>query len=196
MTRRAVVEHSWREPLWRENTRFRYSRNPQKAGAGVFSHKRKDHTLNADAGQTLPRLSKSRFLAGLQCMKRLYLECRHRDLADPVSASRQALFDSGTSVGELARQRFAGGALVEEEYFERRQAERTTQRLLADETIPALYEPAFSFGGIHTRVDILKRTEDGQFDLIEGQVQHGPEGRSRPGRCDPDARPGGLRPPD
>ena len=97
----------------------------------------------------------------------MYLECRHRDLADPVSASQQALFDSGTSVGELARERFADGVLVEEQYFERRQAERTTQRLLADETIPALYEPAFSFEGVHTRVDILKRAEGSQFDLIE-----------------------------
>ena len=128
---------------------------------------RMERTLTARSNQTLPRLSKSRFLAGLQCLKRLYLERHHRDLADPVSASQQALFDSGTSVGELARERFPGGVLIEERYFERRQAEATTQGLLANESIPALYEPAFSFEGVHTRVDILRRTEDGKFDLIE-----------------------------
>ena len=49
-------------------------------------------------------LSKSRFLAGLQCLKRLYLDCHHRELADPVDATHQAVFDSGHAVGALARQ--------------------------------------------------------------------------------------------
>ena len=67
----------------------------------------------------------------------------------------------------MARQRFPGGTLVEEQYFERRQAEATTRRLLIDDLSPALYEPAFRHEGVHTRVDILRRTETGQFDLIE-----------------------------
>ena len=87
--------------------------------------------------------------------------CRSR-VRQPAGALRL-----GTSVGELARKRFPGGVLVEEQYFERRQAERATRRLLTDESIPALYEPAFSFESVHTRVDILRRTEDGRFDQIE-----------------------------
>ena len=114
-----------------------------------------------------PLLSKSRFLAGLQCLKRLYLESYYRDLADEVAPSQQAIFDSGTAIGELARQRFPGGRLVREPYYEQREAERTTRRLLADTSIPALYEPAFSFEGIRTRVDILRRTDGVNFDLIE-----------------------------
>ena len=119
-------------------------------------------------GNSYLRLSKSRFMAGLQCLKRLYLECHHRDLADevgPVSAGHLRL--RNLAVGELARQRFPGGRLVQDRYFEQREAERTTRRLLADGSIPALYEPAFTFEGIQTRVDILRRTEDGKFDLIE-----------------------------
>ena len=50
-----------------------------------------------------PQLSKTRFMAGLQCLKRLYLECYDRDLADPVDETQQAIFDTGTGVGELAR---------------------------------------------------------------------------------------------
>ena len=106
-------------------------------------------------------------MAGLQCLKRLYLECRHRDLADPVEPAQQAIFDSGTAVGELARQRFPGGMLVEERYFEQRKAERTTRRLLSDDSVTALYEPAFTYKGIHSRVDILSRAGCGEFDLIE-----------------------------
>ncbi len=75
---------------------------------------------------TSPQLSKSRFLAGLQCLKRLYLDCHQPELADPVAAGQQAVFDTGTAVGELARQRFPNGALIAEQYFEHAQAVRST----------------------------------------------------------------------
>ena len=112
-------------------------------------------------------LSKSRFLAGLQCLKRLYLDCYHRDLAGGLSPSQQAIFDTGNLVGSLARQRFPGGALIEEPYFEHEKAEYRTQTLLRDSSFPALFEPAFNFAGIRTRVDILLRTSGRAFDLIE-----------------------------
>ena len=119
------------------------------------------------AYQFSPQLSKSRFTAGLQCLKRLYLECYHRELADPVDAGQQAIFDSGTAVGELARQRFPNGVLVAEQYYEHSQAERSTQALLSDASISALYEPAFTFQGIRTRVDVLLRGDGQSFDLVE-----------------------------
>jgi hypothetical protein len=53
-----------------------------------------------------PRLSKSKFLSGLQCHKRLYLEVHHPSLATKPDAATQAMFDMGTEVGELARSRF------------------------------------------------------------------------------------------
>ena len=116
--------------------------------------------------QRPPLLSKSRFLAGLQCLKRLYLDCHHRELADPVEAVQQAIFDTGTAAGELARRRFPGGILIKEQYFEHSQALRSTQALLSDDSVPALYEPAFTFRGIRTRVDVLRRSGQG-FHLIE-----------------------------
>ena len=114
-----------------------------------------------------PQLSKSRFLAGLQCLKRLYLECYHRELADPIDPSRQAIFDAGAAVGELARERFPGGTLVEEPYSAHAQAVASTRALSSDGSVPALYEAAFTFEGIRIRVDILLRCGDGRFDLIE-----------------------------
>ena len=107
-------------------------------------------------------------MAGLQCLKRLYLEVHHRDLADPVAPSQQAIFDTGNMVGELARERFPGGALIDAAYYEHDGADISTRALLSDASIPALYEAAFSFEGIRTRVDILTRADEGQgFDLIE-----------------------------
>ena len=112
-------------------------------------------------------LSKSRFQHGLQCLKRLYLESYHRDLADPVDARQQAIFDTGTAVGEFARQRFPGGRLVSESYLEHEQSVETTRALLNRAEIPALYEAGFSFQGIRTRVDVLRRAGSETFDLIE-----------------------------
>ena len=114
-----------------------------------------------------PNLSKSRFTAGLQCLKRLYLEYHQRELADPVSESRQAIFDAGTAVGELARQRFPGGTLVVEPYYEHAGAVETTGDLLAACPVPPLYEAAFTFEGIRIRADILVQGNDGGFDLVE-----------------------------
>lgn len=115
----------------------------------------------------LPSLSKSRFQYGLQCLKRLYLETNNRELADPVDAALQARFDTGTAVGELAQQRFPGGTLIAESYLAHASAVTRTQTLLSDFLTPALYEAAFTFQGIRTRVDVLARNPGGGFDLIE-----------------------------
>ncbi|MCE2463062.1 MAG: DUF2779 domain-containing protein [Dehalococcoidia bacterium] len=117
--------------------------------------------------QLPPVLSKCRFQTGLQCLKRLYLECYHHELADPVDAGLQARFDTGNAVGEVARQRFPNGRLIEESHLEHDRAVRTTRDLLDDATIPALYEAAFTFQCIRMRSDVLKRNGLGEFDLVE-----------------------------
>ena len=116
---------------------------------------------------TVPTLSKTRFGAGLQCLKRLYLESFSRNLADTIDATQQALFDSGNAVGELARQRFPGGRLIDEPYYDQPRAEATTLKAIADLEVPAFYEAAFSFEGIRVRADVLNRNSEDTFDLIE-----------------------------
>ncbi len=116
---------------------------------------------------SMPSLSKSRFQSGLQCLKRLYLECYNRELADEIDAARQAIFDSGHVVGEKARLCFPGGRLVEESYLEHGRAVGTTKAMLADSSIPALYEAAVNFEGIRARFDVLVRRDGQGFDLVE-----------------------------
>jgi len=123
--------------------------------------------MNDHARKELPALSKSRFIAGLQCYKRLYLECFHRELADPVGEAQQAVFDSGTEVGELARRLYPGGLLIAEDHLHHEEAMTTTAEALPDVPIPALFEAAFRHDDIRIRADILARTDDGRFDLIE-----------------------------
>ena len=115
----------------------------------------------------IPQLSKSRFLSGLQCHKRLYYECFHRDLVDPVDVAQQALFDAGTSVGELARAIYPGGVLVDYDHFHHNEAVAATKTMVADFSIPAICEAGFQFNAVRTRVDILARTERDMFDLVE-----------------------------
>ena len=57
-------------------------------------------------------LSKSKYLAGLQCLKRLYLQCYHPELAGEVDEQQQALFDQGTEVGLFAQKVFPSGVLL------------------------------------------------------------------------------------
>ncbi|MFC1962974.1 hypothetical protein ACFLWB_03140 [Chloroflexota bacterium] len=80
----------------------------------------------------MPVLSKSRFMAGLQCHKRLYYECYRRELADPVDASQQAIFDTGNEVGTLARSMYPGGVLISEDYLHHDGAMVTTGKAMAN----------------------------------------------------------------
>jgi len=113
-----------------------------------------------------PRLSKSRFMAGMQCHKRLYLETYRPQLAGPADESGSATFEAGHAVGALARNRYPGGILISED-LDWSDAERATQDALGNRAVPAIFEPAVSFDGVRIRADILARTRDRQFDLIE-----------------------------
>lgn len=115
---------------------------------------------------TTYRLSKTRFQTGMQCRLALWLTMNEPDLADVVSDQQQHIFDTGTSVGELARERFAGGVLVEEDHRHSAEALATTRRLMADPPA-AIYEAAFEHGSVFVRPDVLVRNPDGSYDLFE-----------------------------
>ncbi len=108
------------------------------------------------------RLSKSKFLSGLQCPKRLYLEIRAPELATEPDAQTQAILEMGTSLGELARQRYPGGVLVDADHRHAAEALRRTAELLHDPKVPTIFEGAFEFEQVLIRVDILERVSLGQ----------------------------------
>jgi hypothetical protein len=113
-----------------------------------------------------PRLSKSRFQAGLQCPKYLWLQCRASQLADPITEGQQAIFDQGHAVGALARDLFPGGVLVEEDYTQADQALETTQCLLGDGA-GCVYEGAFRYDGVFVRPDALFKEDGHNWALVE-----------------------------
>lgn len=120
-----------------------------------------------DNRRPAPGLSKSRFLAGLQCLKRLYLEVYQREQMSPLDPAQRAIMEAGVRIGEVARGLRPGGLLIEYEYWRHEEAVEATKTALADPRIPALYEAAFAHDDIRVRVDILDRVDEAAFDLIE-----------------------------
>ena len=110
-------------------------------------------------------ISKSRFIAGCQCLKRLYWQVHEPELGGVPDAAAVAIMEQGREVGRLARQLFAGG--VEVPFGDPEQAIRITRELIANPEVPAIFEAAFENGGVFVRVDILHRRRDGRWRLIE-----------------------------
>src|ERR1051325_11986633 len=90
------------------------------------------------------RLSKSRFLAGLQCPKRLYLEIHAPFLATRPDGAMRAILDLGHEVGEVARRRFPGGVLVEADHRHPLEAVLGPQAPTDDPRAPALFYAPFT----------------------------------------------------
>jgi len=111
-------------------------------------------------------LSKSKYLVGHQCLKRLWLETNRRDLVIPPSPARERVFSQGHEVGRIARQRFHGGILINEDPLQWRSAIDETSLAFASGAC-VLFEPCFFYDDTIARADVLNRNEDGSFDIIE-----------------------------
>src|ERR1039458_9270553 len=112
------------------------------------------------------RISKSKFVAGCQCLKRLYWQVHEPELAAEPDAATEAIMAQGHEVGLLARQLFPGGIEVGSDGG-LDQAIRTTRELVANPEVPAVFEGTFEHGSVLMRVDILHRRRDNRWRLIE-----------------------------
>lgn len=115
----------------------------------------------------IPKLSKTRFLAGMQCHLRLWYESFNRDLASETDPVQQAMFDTGHEVGRLATELYPGGVRIEEDHFHHEDAVRSTLEVLKNRDVPAIYEAAFFEDGVRIRVDVLQRVNGNAWNLIE-----------------------------
>ncbi len=110
-------------------------------------------------------ISKSKYMAGVQCLKRLYLLVHQPELAGGMEAGDFFLMDQGRQAGRLAHQLFPGCVLVRAGDPE--EAIRITRQLIANPEIPAIFEAAFENDHVLVRVDILQRRRDKRWRLIE-----------------------------
>ena len=113
------------------------------------------------------RISKSKFVAGVQCPKRLYWQVHEPDLGAEPDAHYRAVIEQGQEVGQLARQLFPGGVEVEGSRQNLGDAIRITKELVANRDVPAIFEATFEHGGVLVQVDILQRRDKRRWRLLE-----------------------------
>lgn len=113
-----------------------------------------------------PRLSKSRFMLGLQCHRRLWWTVHEPDAEELVrDPSTEVVFAQGHEVGEEARRRFPGGVLVDSPHYDIAGRVRQTQAFLEDGA-KVIFEASFLHQGVFVAVDVLQRTARG-WHLLE-----------------------------
>lgn len=118
-------------------------------------------------------LTKSRYIAGVQCLRRLWLLVNEPEpYEEPAPGSPM---DVGQEIGRKAHMLFPGGALIDEEPWRHAQAVAHTAALMMDERVPAIFEGAFEFDGIRIRVDVLERFAGGDWGLREVKSSTGPK---------------------
>lgn len=109
-------------------------------------------------------ISKSKYLAGLQCPKLLWHHYNAQEAFPPIDSAKQAIFDVGHHVGNLAKGLYPDG---EEVPWCRDLAQTIAATLtLLPKRIP-IFEASFEFDGCYCRADIMVPNEDGSWDLYE-----------------------------
>src|ERR1700733_547983 len=112
------------------------------------------------------RISKSQFVAGVQCLKRLYFQVHQPEIAGEAHQARETRLEQGQEVGLLAQRRFPGGVFVG---FQAGvdEALAKTAALMDDPSVPAIFEATFQHANLLVRVDILQRRPQNRWRLIE-----------------------------
>ncbi|HQH27661.1 MAG TPA: DUF2779 domain-containing protein, partial [Oligoflexia bacterium] len=108
-------------------------------------------------------LTKSKFLAGDVCPKRLWLSENRPELAAPASEAEKRRAEQGRTVTELAREYFPSGVLISAVDSSAAIAE-TKEAIANGATV--LFEAAFSTSDVLARADIIEKTPAG-WHLIE-----------------------------
>jgi len=100
-------------------------------------------------------LSKSTFMYGCQCPKRLWLHKYKPGVRDEMDEEQQAIFQRGTDVGKLAEDLFPGGVDARpKDTYSYQQSVADTAKYIS-EGRKVIYEAAFQYEGLLCAVDIL-----------------------------------------
>ena len=110
-----------------------------------------------------PLLSKSKYLAGLQCPKYLWIQSHEPERIPEADAITQYIFDQGHLVGEYAKRLFPGGIDIPHDDFMENIA--ATKKLLGERK--PLFEAGILAGEIYSRVDILNPVREDEWEIVE-----------------------------
>jgi hypothetical protein len=98
---------------------------------------------------------------------------RGREAAAPRDAATEAILALGHRIGLRAHALFPGGVLVEDGARRGDAALAETRALLADPSVPAIFEAVFEHAGVRVHVDALERLAGGAFGLREVKAAAG-----------------------
>lgn len=125
-------------------------------------------------------LSKSRFLSGLQCHKKLWWEVHEPEAPElKPDENTLVLFDVGAQVGAAARERVPGGELILGKASEGAMKVEKTRRAIL-EGARVIYEATFEHERVYASIDILERVDDGWRltevkSTVEAKEEHTPD---------------------
>ena len=115
-------------------------------------------------------LSKTKYLAGLQCSKLLWYEYNRKEDFPEVDATTQAIMDQGKVVGELAQTLFPGGIILQRDPAPDKQAEKSLE---AAKLRKPLFEAGFVYKQAYALADILNPVAKDVWDLVEVKSSSG-----------------------
>lgn len=108
-------------------------------------------------------LTKSKYLAGLQCPKLLWFLVNDKDAVPEPSADAKHKMEVGTKVGEMAQKLFPDGVVLPSDDF---QKNLDLTKTALNEKKP-LFEAGFMTDNLFARVDILEPNKDDSWNIIE-----------------------------
>jgi len=137
----------------------------QGFAGSVDLHRTADNSIPGDMTAKRTYLTKSRYIDGIRCSRKLWLGWYERlPHEDPEPFS---ILDVGNQIGEKAHLLFPRGKLVSEAAYEHNEAVERTRELINDPSIPAIFEAAFEHENVRVRVDVLERFDDSTWGLRE-----------------------------
>ena len=119
------------------------------------------------------RLTKSRYIVGLQCERALFLDSYHRELA-VIPPETQERFDAGRVFERSFKDLFPNGVDLSAELGSQisRYATRTAELLSAAGEV-TIFEAGFIFNEVLVLADVVHKTADGSLEVFE--VKHSPK---------------------
>lgn len=105
-------------------------------------------------------LSKSRFVSGIQCDKKIWFDFYRKDLKLPTDDQTQTVFDLGHRIGILAQEMFPNGKDATPENYSDLKPSIENSKKWISEKVETIYEATFSAKNAFCMLDILHRNGD------------------------------------
>lgn len=105
-------------------------------------------------------ISKSRFISGIQCQKKIWFDYYRKDLRLAADPAQQRVFDIGHAVGHIARQFYPEGKdATPKNFYDLAPSARQTQQWI-DDGEHTIYEATFISNNAAAMLDILHRANE------------------------------------